>query len=111
MEISREEFLNIKYITSTQEERETIVTMTVDGPSVYTTDTVWLHKLQKLILRSPGLIKSISQTRNRDGEVTSIDCDMDDDLFLINLKAKKHLEGEELERMRERASLMRMNRA
>lgn len=93
---------DIKYITSTQDERETLITIRDDEVSVYTTDTKWLTKLKKLYSDCPEIIKLFTETHNKAGETTSIDCELNMNLVNISIKRKMQLSEEEKTRRAER---------
>ena len=93
---------DIKYITSTQDERETLITIRDDEVSVYTTDSKWLTKLKKLYSDCPEIINLFTETHNKAGETTSIDCELNMNLVNISIKRKMQLSEEEKIRRAER---------
>ena len=93
---------DIKYITSTQDERETLITIRDDEISVYTTDSKWLTKLKKLYSDCPEIINLFTETHNKAGETTSIDCELNMNLVNISIKRKMQLSEEEKTRRAER---------
>lgn len=92
---------DIKYITSTQDERETLITIRDDGVSVYTTDSRWLTKLKKLYSECPEIVCNFTETHNKDGESTSIDCEMNMDIFQVTIKQKKKYSEETLQKLKQ----------
>ena len=86
------ELLNITAIKVTcGEEKETMLTVGYDNTlSLYTTDSKYLHKCQKVLKTHPEMFISGSATWNSKGECTSVDIEFNPEATCISLFTPSH---------------------
>lgn len=91
------EFLNIRAIKVTcGEEKETMLTVGYDNTlSLYTTDSKYLHKYQKVLEIHPEMFINCNATWSREGECTSIDITFNPEATCVSLFTPKRKVAED----------------